>query len=249
MALSLGVHKGDKIFVGAHCLEVRAITPSPDPAAGDLITVAIDGGEEMVVTDRSKSNILPGVLAFSGVGAKGAKNRLALEAPRNIPIRRLDARAESAGGGTAQTATDIALLAPVPRDILESGLETETLDGRTAFGTKDWKLFNKLDQMRAAMPVDVYIYESHPGGGFTGKATWHAVYVRLEAERHIAQPYRPKLAAETDHWDGEVYWIVARLRRMEPNQHIRVADFTGCDRKKPYGIAFPPHRPLLVKHP
>ena len=129
MALSLGVHKGDKIFIGDHCLEVRTITPSPDPTAGDLITVAIDGGEEIVVTDRSKSNILPGVLVFSGVGGKGTKNRLAFEATRAIPIRRLDSRAASADGGVAQTATDIAEPSTGPSNGIRLG-PCDALPGR-----------------------------------------------------------------------------------------------------------------------
>lgn len=89
MALSLGVHKGDKILIGDHCLEVKAITASSDPAVGDLITVAIDGGENLVVSDRSKSQIAPEVWVFSGVGTTGNKSRLAFEAPRTILIRRL----------------------------------------------------------------------------------------------------------------------------------------------------------------
>ena len=89
MALSLGVHTGDKILIGDHCLEVRAIAPSSDPAAGDLITVAIDDGEDIVVTDRSKIKLAPEVWVFSGVGATGNRSRLAFEAPRTILIRRL----------------------------------------------------------------------------------------------------------------------------------------------------------------
>ena len=96
------------------------------------------------------------------------------------------------------TATHIALLAPVPFDILESALETATPDGQIAFGTRAWTLFDKLDQKRADMPVDVYIYESQPGGGFEGRATWHARYIRLETERHKAMPYRPN--PHFSHW-------------------------------------------------
>jgi hypothetical protein len=230
-------------------LDVIAITPSQDPGAGDLITITIDGGKNILVTDQSKSIILPEVLAFSGVGASGNRSRLAFEAPRTIPIRRLGTCAARVGIRALQTAAHIALLAPVPLDILTSALETDTPDGQIAFGTRDWQLFNKLEQRREAMPVDVYIYASHPGGSFEGKATWRALYVRLETERHKAMAHRPKLAAETDNREGEVYWIVERLRRAEPNEHIPVADFTGYDRKKPYGKSFPPHRPLLVEHP
>src|SRR5207245_356058 len=111
-----------------------------------------------------------------------------------------------------------ALLAPVPFVHLESARETAP-NGQIAFATKDWELFNKLEQSRAGMPVDVYIYESHPEGSFKGKATWHATYVRLEPDRHNAKPYRPK-STESDTLEGEVYWIVARLRRMEPTEHI-----------------------------
>jgi hypothetical protein len=151
--------------------------------------------------------------------------------------------------GYTQTATHIALLAPVPLDILESALQTDTPDGQISFGTRAWELFHKLDKSRAGMPVDVYIYASHAGGLFDGKASWHARYIRLEPEKHKAEPYRPSLAAQTDNWQGEVYWIVERLRRMEAAEHIPVTDFTAFGHAKAYGKAFPPHQPLLVEHP
>ncbi len=151
--------------------------------------------------------------------------------------------------GDDKTAAHIALLAPVPLDILVSALETYTPAGQIAFGTRDWELFDKLDKSRMKMPVDVYIYASHAGGSFEGKATWHAKYVRLEPDRHEAKPYRPMLAAQTDVWEGEVYWIVERLRRTEASEHISVTDFISFEDTKPYGKSFPPHRPLLVKHP
>jgi hypothetical protein len=93
-----------------------------------------------------------------------------------------------------EAAAHIALLAPVPLIHLESALETETPDGQAAFGTRAWELFNELAQMRAGLPVDVYIYESHPEGSFEGKVTWHARYIHLEPDRHKAKPYRPILS-------------------------------------------------------
>ncbi|MCX6621571.1 MAG: hypothetical protein NTY38_10930 [Acidobacteria bacterium] len=147
-----------------------------------------------------------------------------------------------------QTAAHIALLAPVPLVHLESALETKTPDGQVAFGTKAWELFNKLDERRAGLPVDVYIYESRPEGSFEGKVTWHARYIRLEPDRGKAKPFRPK-STETDTFDGEVYWTVESLRRMKPGEYIAVADFTGFGHRNPYGKSFPPHRPLLVERP
>lgn len=147
-----------------------------------------------------------------------------------------------------ETAAHIALLAPVPRCHLESALETETPEMRSAFGTRAWELFNKLDQRRAGLPVDVYIYESYSEDSFDGRATWRARYVHLEPDRDKARSYRPK-STESDTFEGEVYWIVEGLRRMQPNEYIPVADFTAFGHSKAYGKSFPPHRPLLVEHP
>lgn len=147
-----------------------------------------------------------------------------------------------------KTTAHVALLAPVPRCHLESALEAENPEMRSAFGTTAWELFNELDQRRGGLPVDVYIYESHSEGSFESSATWHARYVYLEPERHKAKAYRPK-STESDTFEGEVYWIVEGLRRMQPNEHIPVADFTAFGHRKAYGKSFPPHRPLLVEHP
>jgi hypothetical protein len=168
-------------------------------------------------------------------GTASATHRILQRAKRDIRM-------------ATETAAHIALLAPVPRCHLESALETETPEMRSAFGTKVWELFNELDLRRAGLAVDVYIYESHSEGSFDGRATWHARYVHLESERNKAKPYRPK-STETDAFEGEVYWIVEGLRRMQTNEYIPVADFTAFNHSKAYGKSFPPHRPLLVKHP
>jgi len=60
----------------------------------------------------------------------------------------------------------------------------------------------------------------------------------------IARSQRKRILSK-----GEVYWIVERLRRMQPREHIPVADFIGFGQRKPSGKSFPPHRPLLVEHP
>ena len=83
MALSLGVRKGSRISVGDHCVEVKAMVPP------NLIVITVDDGPEMVISDQSKTDILPNVSVFSGVGAAGNGCRLAFEAPRSITIRRL----------------------------------------------------------------------------------------------------------------------------------------------------------------
>src|SRR5207249_12176657 len=99
-------------------------------------------------------------------------------APLPASDRRIWHHATSGEYGKRNRCAPIALLAPVPRVHLESALETDTPDGQATFGTRAWELFNELDQRRAGLPVDVYIYESHQEGSFEGKVTWHARYIR-----------------------------------------------------------------------
>ncbi|MFY9724638.1 MAG: hypothetical protein WB579_00530 [Bryobacteraceae bacterium] len=84
MALSLGVKKGSKILVGDHCVQVKNMVPP------DMIVISVDDGEEVLVSDQYKSQILPDVLVFSGIGQNGGGNRLAFDAPKSIKIKRLD---------------------------------------------------------------------------------------------------------------------------------------------------------------
>lgn len=63
-----------------------------------------------------------------------------------------------------QTAAHIALLAPVPLEHLLDGETTARTEGKVAFGSRKWDTFRQLDALREGMPVDVYIYASHPDG-------------------------------------------------------------------------------------
>lgn len=84
MALSIGVSVGSKIDVGGHLLQITAL------AQPNLIVVTVDAGVPVVVSDQSRTEILPDVFVFSGVGKAGSANRLAFEAPRAIRISRIE---------------------------------------------------------------------------------------------------------------------------------------------------------------
>lgn len=56
----------------------------------NLIVVSVDGGRDIVVSELSKTEILPRVFVFAGVGQKGGTNRLAFDAPREIRISRIE---------------------------------------------------------------------------------------------------------------------------------------------------------------
>jgi hypothetical protein len=77
------VRKGSRISVGDHYVDVKAMVPP------NLVVIMVDDGPEMVISDQSKTDILPTVSVFSGVGAAESGNRLAFEAPRSVTIRRL----------------------------------------------------------------------------------------------------------------------------------------------------------------
>lgn len=84
MALSIGVSVGSKIDIGGRLLTVKAM------AQPNLIVVSVDRGQDIVVSDLSRTEILPNVFVFAGVGRGGGGNRLAFEAPKSIRISRVE---------------------------------------------------------------------------------------------------------------------------------------------------------------
>lgn len=87
MALSIGVSVGDKIDINGHLLRVKSLMQDPN-----VIIITIDGGPEFLVTDKDQQEILPNVKVQLGIGRTGGNNRLAFDAPRTIPIHRLDGK-------------------------------------------------------------------------------------------------------------------------------------------------------------
>lgn len=86
MALSIGVLAEDQITVGESVVRVKHFA-DPDTIVIEVIT---EGGvSEFVITKKSRIQILPDVFVFVGQGPNNTTNRLAFEAPRNIPIHRV----------------------------------------------------------------------------------------------------------------------------------------------------------------
>jgi len=84
MALSIGVSIGSKILVGGHLLVVKNLVHP------NLIVISVDRGEDIVISDKANTEILPGVEVFSGIGMGGGGNRLAFTAPKSIRISRVE---------------------------------------------------------------------------------------------------------------------------------------------------------------
>ena len=157
---------------------------------------------------------------------------------------------------TIDTASHVALLAPVPLEHLHDGRTTAETQGKVAFGSRAWERFRKLDALRKGMPVDVYIYASHPDGQHEFEVSWHAPYIGHVEGNMGAHPdgmkYRPPSTGKypndnSGHW--AVFWEVEDLQPLPKEQHISLAQLTGFGEKKAYGHAFPPEGPLLIEHP
>ena len=155
-----------------------------------------------------------------------------------------------------ETASNVALLAPVPREHLEDGRLVCETEGRVAIGSRAWEVFRELDHLRHALPVDVYIYPSHSDPPSLLEVSWQAVYIGHVESDGGAHPhgmqFRPPSTAKYAN-DNEGYWAifweVTNLREVSQSARIRIANFTGYGKPKAYKRAFIPEGPLLVEHP
>jgi hypothetical protein len=91
-----------------------------------------------------------------------------------------------------------AILAPVPLEHLQTGLDVCAKKGSVAFGTRKWELFRSLDQKRDGQPVAALIYPSHDedlSAKDTFIVSWFGWYVRSIDSKGGAHPdgmkYRP----------------------------------------------------------
>jgi hypothetical protein len=149
-------------------------------------------------------------------------------------------------------AIGIALLAPVPKEHLESSLIKLQTVNRVAFGSGNWDVFFKLDQERGDKPVDVYIYESYGGGQYDFRVSWRARYLRkVGATVNGLHPddmmFRPE--SDSDGGDFLLFWEVESLEKIAELNRVHVGTFIPFGKKKPYGNSFVPRGPMLIRHP
>ena len=154
------------------------------------------------------------------------------------------------------TTQEVALLAPVPLEHLIDGQAVCDQQGKVAFGSRAWEIFRKLDELRDGQPVDVYIYASHAPGRPSFKVSWKGIYLGHVEGIHGAHPqgmlFRPPSTAQYEddnfgHW--AVFWEVAQLRKLAPEEHIPTGRFYGWDKRRLYEKNFIPEGPILVHQP
>jgi len=155
------------------------------------------------------------------------------------------------------SATDIALLAPVPREHLDEGLKTFQAMNKVAFGSRAYDVFIKLDQECNGKPVDVFIYESHGSGQYDFRVSWRARYLKNVPAINGAHPdgmtFRPESTAkypgDNEGGDWLLFWEVDSLQPISDEERVHVGTFSPFGKKKPYGNSFAPRGPMLIEHP
>ena len=148
----------------------------------------------------------------------------------------------------------LAVLAPVPEEHLLSALDILNREGRVAFGSTSWELFEALDSSLAGADCEVLIYASDASRPLTPpSATWTARYLgssrAVSGAHKDGMKYRPmstsKYPADNKgHW--VVFWEVANLVRLETP--IVISKVQGYEKPKKYLANFIPHGPLLIEH-
>jgi hypothetical protein len=147
------------------------------------------------------------------------------------------------------------LLAPVPLVHLNPAKTKFEEQGKVAFGSRAWEVFQKLDQLRADAPVDVYLYASGDRTTNLLEVTWRARYIGHVESRGGAHPdgmrFRPNSTSQsaTDnlgHW--AIFWEIDQLRKLEIEARIPLAHLSSFETGKPFKPNFIPEGPLLASH-
>lgn len=149
-----------------------------------------------------------------------------------------------------------AILAPVPLEHLQSGLEVETREAFIAYGTRKWELFQQVDALREGGRVAILIYPSHEdeAAKTTFIVSWFGWYIGQEHSRNgahsLGMRHRPKSTAKYPN-DNRGYWAsfwhVVGLRELPPDKRMPIGKIQGF--KGGWRKTAPPRGPELVTLP
>lgn len=153
-----------------------------------------------------------------------------------------------------------ALLAPVPQEHLESGVEVAARTGYVCFGSQNWNLFVELDGLRGTEYVPVLFYPSHddvaPKDTFkVCYQGWYVAHVTSDADkRHDdADGHRPptvdKWRSEFDsphHW--ALFWRVRDLKRLPDSEQVAIGTLSSY-KSGNKRLNKPPMGPAIIARP
>lgn len=149
-----------------------------------------------------------------------------------------------------------AILAPVPLEHLESGLDIAAKQPWVAYGTRKWELLRRIDDLRKDQSVAVLIYPSHEDADVSTALTvsWFGWYVGHVDSKGGTHPQgmlqRPATTGQYEgdnkgHWAA--FWHVAGLRELPPEKRLAIGKIQGF--KGGWRKDAPPRGPELVTLP
>jgi hypothetical protein len=150
----------------------------------------------------------------------------------------------------------VCLLAPVPEEHLISALETVKEHGRVVFGSRDWEIFRRLEEIiKPDTWCEALIYASDAQSALNPPTvTWKARYLghsdSINGRHKEGLKYRPKSTLSYDldnlgHW--AVFWDVSDLISVPKSEYIKISELLGYEKPRRYLKNFIPHGPTIVE--
>lgn len=150
--------------------------------------------------------------------------------------------------------TDIAVLAPVWEEFLDSAKEICETEGYVAFGTRADDAAQEIERVRAGNPIPILIYPSHQDGEcLRSFAEWIGVWSELvealpdgthpEGERH--RPADSSGQKIDKDWAHYYFWHVTHLEKLKDGHAL-----SKCrSQRSRKSLTAVPRYPLLVERP
>lgn len=154
------------------------------------------------------------------------------------------------------SAHPFAILAPVPLEHLQSGLDVGATQPFVAYGTRKWELLRKVDEIRGGAPVAMLIYPSHEDaeGSTALRVSWFGWYQGHVDSKGGAHPdgmrYRPPTTAkypEDNKGYWAAFWHVTGLRQLPKEKQLTIGKIQGF--KGGWRKDAPPRGPEVVTLP
>ena len=131
---------------------------------------------------------------------------------------------------------NFAILAPVPRNHLESGLGVLAKLNYVSFGSQKWELFRKIETLRVSQAVPVLIYPSHENEvvKLTYQVSWTAWFVgstedAADKSYDESNGHRPETTLsdhsggnDTDGWAA--FWRVKDLCQLPEKSWVSIRE-------------------------
>lgn len=151
----------------------------------------------------------------------------------------------------------VGILAPVPASIMRSALGTCAAEGKVAFGSGAWEVFERANQ-EYGEGIPVLIYPTHHDGDpdkvcVPGFVPFRAIYLgttpATKLGMHPNPAVRPAITINGPSADtaSSFFWEVSDLKQLSPPERIAITSLTAEGQKKPFTNKFTLHGPILVK--